>query len=354
MSNHRKVVLITGVSGQDGSYLADLFLSANFEVHGLVRSSSTPNLFRLNSLLKNEARSNNLKLHFGDILDSNFIKILIETINPDIVINFAAQSHVKLSFDLPDYTFKVNLLGYLHLFEALRFRSKRTFLYQAGSSELFGNASPPQGLKTPFYPLSPYAVSKLSSHYLKSNFVSIENVSVCNGILFNHESFRRGYNFVTKKIIQNVVRISREIKEYNLHSNKIEKLALGNIKSKRDWGWAPEYMLGIFQRAINFNNNDLILGTGSSVTVEDFAVRAFKNFNLNFEEWCEIKEELFRPTEVNFLQANKEDVYQNLGWIPSNDWTTVCDRMCEEDLAGGESKINWRKLADERSIEFNG
>ena len=349
MGKKKNSVLITGVCGQDGSYMAELCVANGLQVHGLARATLSPNLSRLANLIDNKSNSGEFNLHFGDITDSIYIRNLLEDINPDFVFNFAAQSHVKISFQLPELTFNVNTLGYLNILNSLSRFKKETFLYQASSSELFGDSPPPQAVTTSFSPVSPYAISKLSSHLLKESYQSIGSVKICNGILFNHESFRRSEYFVTKKIVKNAVRIKNEILIKKNNSKTIGKLRLGNLDAKRDWGWAPEYMIGVFQRAMSGDNTQLFIGTGESASVRQFASRVFQNFDLELQDWLYHDNNLIRISEVNHLEAKKSDVKKSLGWLPQYNWESLCDLMCEEELIHNEKKINWVDLLSERS-----
>ena len=349
MGEKKNSVLITGVCGQDGSYMAELCVANGLQVHGLARVTLNPNLSRLSNLIETKSNSGEFNLHFGDITDSIYIRNLLEDINPDFVFNFAAQSHVKISFQLPELTFNVNTLGYLNILNSLSRSKKETFLYQASSSELFGDSPPPQSFTTSFSPVSPYAISKLSSHSLKESYQPIGSVKICNGILFNHESFRRSEYFVTKKIVKNAVRIKNEILIGKNNSKTIEKLRLGNLDAKRDWGWAPEYMIGVFQRAMSGDSTQLFIGTGESASVRQFASRVFQNLDLELQDWLDHDIELIRISEVNHLEAKKSDVKKSLGWLPQYNWESLCDLMCEEELINSGKKINWVNLLSERS-----
>lgn len=347
----KKRVLITGVAGQDGSYMAELCLSLGLEVHGFVRNVSSPNLFRLQRIIQDPALNARFHLYFGDILEFKFVNSLMQRIQPDLVFNFAAQSHVLRSFELPEMTFQTNNLGLLHIISSTEFSGQPVKIYQASSSELFGNSAAPQGFDTDFDPQSPYAIAKLSAHFMSKLYNTRDNLDIRSGILFNHESYRRGEEFVTKKIVLNAARISNEIK--NGFANKvIKKLRLGNLDARRDWGWAPEYMLGVLNSTLSKGDCELIIGTGKSASVKEFCSRAFANFNLEFEEWTEYDLSLERPSEVHFLQASVDDVQKSLGWVPKFDWKNVCDFMCEEELASREQNINWKELAEDRNLLY--
>jgi GDPmannose 4,6-dehydratase len=347
----KKRVLITGIAGQDGSYMAELCLSLGLEVHGFVRNVSSPNLFRLQRIIQDPALNPGFHLYFGDILEFKFVNSLMQNIQPDFVFNFAAQSHVLRSFELPEMTFQTNNLGLLHIISSTEFSGKQVKIYQASSSELFGNSAAPQGFDTVFDPQSPYAIAKLSAHFMSKLYKMRDNLDIRSGILFNHESYRRGDDFVTKKIVLSAARISKQIKN-GFASQDIKKLPLGNLDARRDWGWAPEYMLGVLSSTVSDENCELIIGTGKSASVREFASRAFANFDLDFEEWTEHDSSFERPSEVHFLEANVDDVRRSLGWVPKFGWQNVCDLMCEEELASREENINWKELATERNLLY--
>jgi len=347
----KKRVLITGVAGQDGSYMAELCLSLGMEVHGFVRNVSSPNIFRLQRIIQDPALNAGFHLYFGDILEFKFVHSLMEKIQPDLVFNFAAQSHVLRSFELPEMTFQTNNLGLLHIISSAKFSRQPVKIYQASSSELFGNSTAPQGFDTDFDPQSPYAIAKLSAHFMSKLYNKRDNLDLRSGILFNHESYRRGEEFVTKKIVLTAARISNEIK-IGFANKEIKKLRLGNLDARRDWGWAPEYMLGVLNSTLSEGDCELIIGTGKSASVKEFCSRAFANFDLEFEEWTEYDLSLERPSEVHFLQASVDDVQKSLGWVPRFDWKNVCDFMCEAELVSREQNINWKELTEDRNLLY--
>ena len=296
-----KKALITGITGQDGSYLAELLLSKGYEVHGLVRRSSSPNTSRINSFI------NKLHLHYGDLSDSDQVVPLIRGIKPHEVYNLAAQSQVGISFEMPEYTSNITGLGTCRLLEAIRKNSPGTRFYQASSSEMFGNALPPQNEFTPFNPQSPYACSKLYAYGMVRNYRDAYNMYAVNGILFNHESPRRGEQFVTKKITMAIA---------NIAAGKQAFLELGNLDAKRDWGFAPEYVEVMWKMLQQEYPDDYVVGTGQTHTVQNFLNEAFRYANLDQEHFVRFKEELFRPTDVRILKADYEKAGTLLHWKP--------------------------------------
>jgi GDPmannose 4,6-dehydratase len=340
-----KRILITGVTGQDGSYLADLFLSLGYEVHGLVRRSSSFNTARIDYLLdgsiKNDSR---LFLHYGDMSDPQSLNNLVTQLRPYAVFNLAAQSHVRISFDLPNYTFSVNTSGVLNLLEAIRIYSPESKFYQASTSELFGNSAAPQGDKTLFAPESPYAVSKLSAHELVRLWSEAYGIYATSGILFNHESFRRGENFLTKKVVKNAVRIRKSLDQ---KQQKIEKLKLGNLDAIRDWGWAPEYVVAMSRLIELEKPRPICIGTGVSASVREFLAHTFDYFDLDVEEWVEHADMYERPTEVHELRADTRDMREILRLSPQHNWKSLNRLMCEQELQGFENKLDWDSISNE-------
>ena len=259
------------------------------------------------------------------------------------------ESHVSRSFELPEMTIQTNQIGLLNIISSVINFTEPIKIYQASSSELFGNSSAPQGFKSIFDPQSPYAIAKLGAHHLTKLYNNQGNLAMLSGLLFNHESFRRGEDFVTKKIVLNAARIRKET-ERAVPNQEIEKLRLGNLDAKRDWGWAPEYMLGVLNSTLASTSTELLIGTGKSASVKEFASRAFANFDLDFEEWVEYDSAFERPSELHFLEASVEDVQESLGWVPKFDWKLVCDLMSEEQLAMQEKNIDWKHLASESDL----
>ena len=296
-----KKALVTGIAGQDGSYLAELLLEKGYEVHGLVRRSSSPNTSRIDHVL------HRLHLHSGDMTDSGTLNNIVQEVQPQEIYNLAAQSHVRISFENPEYTANTDALGTLRLIEAARMCDSKPRFYQASTSELFGISPTPQNEQTPFYPRSPYAVAKLYAYYTVVNYRESYNMFACNGILFNHESPRRGDQFVTKKIIRELVRISR---------GQQEKLFLGNLDAKRDWGYAPEFVYAMFLMMQQDRPDDFVIATGEAHSVRDFLNEASYWLNLEWEKYVEIDPQLFRPAEVDYLLGDAFKARRVLNWAP--------------------------------------
>jgi len=312
-----KKALITGITGQDGSYLAELLLSKGYEVHGLVRRSSSSNTGRIKNILSD------VKLHYGDLSDSDTINPIMHMVKPDEIYNLAAQSHVGISFDMPEYTSNITGVGTTRLLEAIRKYNPDARFYQASSSEMFGNASPPQHENTPFQPLSPYATSKLYSYWMVHNYRDAYNIYGVNGIMFNHESPRRGEMFVTKKITLGIANIVAGNQKY---------LELGNLSAKRDWGFAPEYVELMWKMLQQKEPDDFVIGTGKTYMVRDFLDAALKYAGLCAEDCIRSGEELFRPTEVRVLRAGTEKAQHLLGWKPKIDFRDLVKIMVDADF----------------------
>ena len=303
-----KKALVTGITGQDGSYLAELLLSKGYEVHGVVRRSSTSNTQRIDHLLSDESLvDSRLKLHYGDVSDSSRMISLVESINPDEVYNLAAQSHVRVSFDEPEFTGNTTGLGSLRLLEAIRVAGSEARFYQASSSEMFGASPPPQNEETPFYPRSPYGVAKVYSFWITKNYRESYGLFATNGILFNHESPRRGETFVTKKITQAAARI---------HAGVQDKLVLGNLDAVRDWGYAPEYVEAMWKILQANEPDDFVVATGTKYSVRDFLGFAFERLGLDWEKYVEFDERYTRPAEVDSLVGDCAKITHVTGWEP--------------------------------------
>ena len=339
-----KKALITGITGQDGSYLAELLLEKGYEVHGMKRRASSFNTSRIDHLYQDIHTENlKFKLHYGDLTDSTNLIRLIQEIQPDEIYNLAAQSHVKVSFDCPEYTANADGLGTLRLLEAIRILGleKKTKLYQASTSELFGLVQEtPQKETTPFYPRSPYACAKIYGYWITVNYREAYNIFACNGILFNHESPRRGETFVTRKITRAAVRIKLGMEE---------KLYLGNLSSKRDWGHAKDYVEGMWRVLQQDKPEDFVLATGVTTTIRDFCEMTFKELGIELE-WCgegvdekgidkktgdiiiEVDPRYFRPTEVDLLLGDATKAREKLGWVPKYDLPALIKEMVEEDF----------------------
>lgn len=301
-----KKAFITGITGQDGSYLAELLLSKGYEVHGLIRRASTFNTQRIDHLYQDPHQSSKkLFLHYGDLTDGSRLTNLISEIKPDEVYNLAAQSHVRVSFDEPEYTGDTTGLGTIRILDAIRQSNLKTKFYQASSSEMFGAANPPQSEQTPFYPRSPYGVAKVYSYWITKNYREAYGMFAVNGILFNHESPRRGETFVTRKITRAVARIQKGTQK---------ELYLGNLDARRDWGYAPEYVVAMWKMLQVDQPDDFVVGTGTDLSVKDFVVSAFEYAGLNWKDYVRFDEKYLRPTEVDSLIGDASHAKKVLNW----------------------------------------
>lgn len=323
-----KKALITGITGQDGSYLTELLLQKGYEVHGVIRRASTFNTDRIDHLYHDPHENGaQMKLHYGDLSDSSGLRVLLEHVQPDEVYNLGAQSHVKVSYDQAEYTADVTGLGTLRLLEAIRDYQNRTGkqvkFYQASSSEMFGAAKPPQGLHTPFHPRSPYAVAKVYSFWQTVNHREAYDMYACNGILFNHESPRRGETFVTRKITRAVGRIKMGLQP---------KLYLGNLDAKRDWGHARDYVEAMWMMLQQESPRDYCIATGEAYSVREFAERAFALVDLDYQDFVEIDPRYFRPAEVDYLLGDATETREVLGWTPKTSFEQLVKEMVEHDL----------------------
>ena len=320
-----KKALITGITGQDGSYLAELLLSKGYEVHGLIRRSSTFNTSRIDHLYVDpHQESVKLKLHYGDVTDAAGITNLIREIEPDEVYNLAAQSHVMVSFTMPTYTANVDGIGAVTILEAIRSSGLKTKFYQASTSELFGSTPPPQNEESQFRPRSPYAAAKLYAYWATVNYREAYGIHATNGILFNHESPRRGETFVTRKITRAVAAISQ---------GRQQKLYLGNLDSIRDWGYAKEYVESMWLMLQNKSADDYVVATGIGASIADFCKIAFETANLNWENHVQIDEKYFRPTEVDSLIGDASKIHSKLGWQAQTKWKELAKIMVLADMA---------------------
>jgi len=303
-----KKALITGITGQDGSYLAELLLSKGYEVHGIVRRSSSPNTQRINHLITDESlMDSKLFLHYGDLSDSSRMMALVELVAPDEVYNLGAQSHVRVSFDEPELTGSTTGLGSIRLLEAIRVSGSNARFYQASSSEMFGASPPPQNEETPFYPRSPYGVAKVYSYWITKNYRESYDMFATNGILFNHESPRRGETFVTRKITLAAARIKAGLQD---------KLFMGNLDAVRDWGYAPEYVEGMWRMLQADEPDDFVLATGTEYSVKDFLGFVFGHVGLDWEKYVEPDPRYLRPAEVDSLVGDHSRVTGVTGWKP--------------------------------------
>jgi GDPmannose 4,6-dehydratase len=320
-----KKAFITGITGQDGSYLAELLLFKGYEVHGLIRRASTFNTHRIDHIYHDPHNANgvNLYLHYGDVAAAGNLIEMIYNIQPDEIYHLAAQSHVRVSFDLPEYTGDVTALGTMRILEAMRKSGSKARFYQASSSEMFGCASPPQNEKTPFEPCSPYAAAKVYAYWVTRNYRSGYGLFACNGILFNHESPRRGETFVTRKITRALAAIK---------AGKQSKLFLGNLDARRDWGYAPDYVAAMWKMLQHDSPDDFVIGTGESHSVREFLEEAFGYAGMDWQEFVEIDPRYFRPTEVDYLQADPRKARQELGWEPRVYFKDLVRIMVDADL----------------------
>jgi GDPmannose 4,6-dehydratase len=328
-----KIALVTGITGQDGSYLAELLLAKGYTVHGVVRRSSLFNTERIDHLHVGPHPDPQLVLHYGDLSDAGALSNLIEKVRPDEVYNLGAQSHVRISFDQPEYTVDVTAVGVIRLLEAIRGYLDRggrpVRFYQAGSSEMFGKAPPRQSERTPFHPRSPYACAKVYAHHQVVNHRESYGLFACNGILFNHESPRRGENFVTRKITRAATRIKLGLQD---------KLLLGNLDAKRDWGFAGDYVEAMWRMLQHDQPDDYVVATGRAISIRDFLDLVFASLDLDWREHVEIDPRYFRPAEVDHLEGDASKARATLGWEPRVTVEELVRRMVENDLQLAESE----------------
>jgi GDPmannose 4,6-dehydratase len=316
---------ITGITGQDGSYLAEFLLSKDYEVHGLIRRASTFNTRRIDHIYNDPHNGDkvHLYLHYGDIGSADNLFELLQGIQPDEVYNLAAQSHVRVSFDMPEYTGDVTGLGTMRVLEAIRKLDLKCRFYQASSSEMFGSAKPPQNENTPFEPRSPYAAAKVYSYWMTKNYRQGYNLFASNGILFNHESPRRGETFVTRKITRGLAAIK---------AGKASHLYLGNLEARRDWGYAADYVAAMW-KILQYNQaDDFVIGTGESHSVREFLDEAFSYLSMDWKEYVKIDPKYFRPTEVDHLLADPSRAIELLGWEPRVLFKDLVRIMVDADL----------------------
>jgi GDPmannose 4,6-dehydratase len=329
-----KTALITGITGQDGSYLAELLLAKGYAVHGIIRRSSTFNTERLESIYADPHESETpLRLHYGDMTDAASLRRILEAVRPDEVYNLAAQSHVRVSFDQPQYTAEVVGNGALNLLEAVRDYARHqpaVRVYQAGSSEMFGAARPPQSEATAFYPRSPYAVGKVAAHWFCVNYREAYGLFVCNGILFNHESPRRGETFVTRKITRALARIKHGLQD---------RLYLGNLDARRDWGFAGDYVDAMWRMLQHDQPDDYVIATGESHSVREFLEVASAFVGVDWKRHVDIDPRYYRPTEVDFLLGDSTKARRLLGWSPSVTFEQLVRMMAEHDLGRAEREV---------------
>lgn len=319
-----KKAFITGITGQDGSYLAELLLRKGYEVHGLIRRASTFNTSRIDHIYVDPHDENaRLFLHYGDLSDGARLVTLLSEVNPDEVYNLAAQSHVRVSFDEPEHTADTTGTGTVRLLEAVRMAGISPRFYQASSSELYGATPPPQNEETPFYPRSPYAAAKLYSYWITKNYREAYDLFAVNGILFNHESPRRGETFVTRKITRAVARI---------RAGAQDSLYLGNLDSVRDWGYAAEYVEGMWRMLQADTPEDFVLATGVGYTIRDFLEVSFGHVGMDWQKYVEFDERYLRPTEVDALIGDSSRAQDVLGWRPTIDGAQLARLMVDADI----------------------
>ena len=316
--------LITGITGQDGSYLAEYLLSKGYEVHGIIRRASTFNTSRIDHIYVDPHDPDaKLRLHYGDLTEGETLHSIIYNEKPDEIYNLGAQSHVRVSFDIPEYTTKVVATGVTRILESIRKSGNNVRLYQASSSEMFGSASPPQSEMTPFQPRSPYACAKVYAYWMTRNYREGYGMYACNGILFNHESPRRGETFVTRKITRAVAAIMAKKQRY---------LYLGNLKAKRDWGYAPEYVEAMHLMLQQEKPEDFVIGTGETHSVEEFVNLAFEYAGLNMKDHVRIDPKYYRPTEVEVLVADASKASSKLKWTPRIKFEELAKIMVDADM----------------------
>ncbi len=333
-----KKALITGITGQDGSYLAELLLKKGYEVHGIVRRSSSFNTERIDHLYRDpHDPETKLFLHYGDLADGTGMRRLLEKVTPDEVYNLGAQSHVRVSYDEPEFTADVTGLGTLRLLEAIRDYRERTShdvrFYQASSSEMFGAAPPPQAENTPFHPRSPYAVAKVYSYWQTINHRESYGIFASNGILFNHESPRRGETFVTRKITRGATRIKLGLQK---------KLFLGNLDAKRDWGFAGDYVEAMWLMLQADQPDDFVVATGEAYSVREFCEKTFSQLGMDWKEFVEFDPRYLRPAEVDYLLGDPTKANQTLGWKPRVSFDELVKMMVDHDLEMAQREVTLR------------
>lgn len=321
-----KKALITGITGQDGSYLSELLLEKGYEVHGLVRRSSTFNRSRIGHLLAGDETGSAMgpHLHYGDLADSSSLRSLLSRIQPDEIYNLGAQSHVKISFDVPEYTGEITGLGALRLFEAVRDSGLKPRIYQACSSEMFGKVQEvPQKESTPFYPRSPYGAAKVYAYHMAVNYREAYDMFICNGILFNHESPRRGENYISRKISLGVAAIKLGLQK---------ELVVGNLEAKRDWGYAKDYVEAMWKMLQRERPDTYVIATNQSRAVREFCEKAFSHVGLDWRKYVRVDAKFFRPTEVEMLMGDYSKAKRELGWEPKTSFDELVRLMVDSDL----------------------
>jgi GDPmannose 4,6-dehydratase len=333
-----RIALITGITGQDGSYLAELLLAKGYQVHGIIRRASLFNTDRIDHLYVDAHMQSQLRLHYGDLTDAGALRNVLDEIQPDEVYNLGAQSHVRVSFDQPEYTVDVVGVGVIRLLEAIRsymkHSGKQVRFYQASSSEMFGSAKPRQHEGTRFEPRSPYACAKVYAHYQVINHRESYGLFACSGILFNHESPRRGETFVTRKITRAATRIKLGLQD---------KLDLGNLEAKRDWGFAGDYVEAMWRMLQQDAPDDYVVATGESISIRDFLGLTFGRLDLDWQKYVEIDPRYFRPAEVDHLEGEPAKARRVLGWEPRTDVRTLAAMMIDSDLRLAQKELVLRE-----------
>ena len=341
-----KKAFVTGITGQDGSYLAEFLLHKEYEVHGLIRRSSTFNTERIDHLYHDfHTPDTKLFLHYGDLSVSGQLMDLLHSIQPDEIYHLGAQSHVRVSFDMPEYTGDVTGLGTLRILEAIRKTGIKTKFYQASSSEMFGSAPPPQSEETVFHPRSPYACAKMFGHNITVNYRESYGIHASSGILFNHESPRRGETFVTRKITRAVARIKQGVQK---------KLFLGNLDARRDWGYAPDYVRAMWMMLQQDTPDDYVIGTAEAHTVREFVELAFSTAELDWREYVEVDPRYFRPAEVDYLLADASKARKVMGWEPTVTFKELVRIMVNADMKELEARRKGGTEAIELAVAAEG
>jgi GDPmannose 4,6-dehydratase len=338
----KKRALITGITGQDGSYLTELLLAKGYEVHGIIRRSSTFNTSRIDHIYEDPHRTDrHLYLHYGDLSTGEMLSSLIYNMQPDEIYHLGAQSHVRVSFDVPEFTGNITGLGTTRILEAVRNSGIAARFYQAGSSEMFGAAPPPQSENTAFHPRSPYGAAKVYSHWIAVNYREAYGMFSANGILFNHESPRRGETFLTRKVTRAVAEI---------HAGRQGKLYLGNLEARRDWGYAPEYVEGMWRILQQESPSDYVLGTGEAHTVREFVEEAFAYLDMDWKDHVKADPRYLRPAEVDYLLADSSKARKELGWEPKIGFRELVRIMVDADMEviGANPKGAGKRILEEK------
>jgi len=332
--------LITGITGQDGSYLAELLLEKGYQVHGIIRRASTFNTGRIDGIYEDpHVDHRHLYLHFGDLTDASSLVNLVRQVEPDEVYNLAAQSHVKVSFETPEYTGDATGLGTMRLLEAMRVAGTDARFYQASTSELFGSTPPPQSEVSPFHPRSPYGVAKMYAYWATVNYREAYGMHATNGILFNHESPRRGETFVTRKITRAVARIKAGVQD---------EVYLGNLESVRDWGYAKEYVEAMWLMLQQDSGDDYVMATGEGATIRQFAEAAFTHVGMDWEEHVRYDVRYERPSEVDALIGDPGKASRRLGWTPKTRWRELAALMVDADIELLDAEMSGRQIRRDR------